>query len=353
MQLSPEEHRSALKELCKAHFAKAAQDAFGSAGIDALMLVLDALSRIYAYVEPTLIEGPAIVANPTDDSMLLDRNKAEPIQDFSALLKWTRTGFVLELCADGAMYVALPASLDVIAASQTAVVYEYDSAGERFVLRGKTAEVPKLVASCASQFSVPTFRELGAALEHYGLRMVRMSSCLMLKDVWADDRRIFLKRKPEARMRDSLNNFLAARLDASHEVRPEQSMDESHPVDLKVTHHLSNRMAIIEIKWLGDSRGPDGKITVRHRDARAIEGAKQLAGYLDQNIRFAPLQITRGYYVLIDARRRGLSEATVTVSKADGMYYCDTEIDFDVHYDQTRADFERPFRMFVEPLCDG
>jgi hypothetical protein len=151
-------------------------------------------------------------------------------------------------------------------------------------------------------------------------------------------------------MRQSLANFLAARLDASHEVREEQGVDESHPVDVKVTRLFSNRLAIIEIKWLGDSRDRN-HITVRYRDSRALEGAKQLADYLDMNRASAPNQVTRGYLVVIDARRRGLAETTTSISRTEGMHYRDIEIEYAVHHDQLRDDFEKPLRMFAEPVC--
>jgi hypothetical protein len=42
-------------------------------------------------------------------------------------------------------------------------------------------------------------------------------------------------------MRRSLTQYLIAHLGAGFEVRPEQNMDESHPVDIKVTKKMSNR----------------------------------------------------------------------------------------------------------------
>jgi hypothetical protein len=80
-------------------------------------------------------------------------------------------------------------------------------------------------------------------------------------------------------------------------------------------------------------------------------GAKQLADYLDMNKTQAPLHITKGYYVIIDGRRRGLKPDTSSIASEDGLHYLDVEIDFDVRYDETREDFEKPFRMFAEPKC--
>src|SRR5260370_30762246 len=133
-------------------------------------------------------------------------------------------------------------------------------------------------------------------------------------------------------MRRSLTHFLKSRLGASYEVRPEQPMGESNPVDIKVTYTPAKRLMIIEIKWLGDSRNDAGGIGVTHRDARAKDGAKQLADYLDRNAAQAPLHVTQGYYVIIDAPRRGLREDPTTVSKEDGLYQPDKSIAFVPQY---------------------
>ena len=168
-----------------------------------------------------------------------------------------------------------------------------------------------------------------------------------------DENRLFMKAGPEEVIRDSLVEFLRARLGGGYEVRPEQNMDASHPVDIKITKMLTNRLMILEIKWLGDSRNSDGRVTVKHRTYRANEGAQQLADYLEQNLEKAPLNITQGYYVVIDARREGLTPTSKTISKENGFHYADREIEFDPEYDEVRRDFDPPYRMFAEPVVSN
>ncbi len=127
-------------------------------------------------------------------------------------------------------------------------------------------------------------------------------------------------------------------------------MDESHPVDIKVTWTLTNRLAIIEIKWLGKSRSKSGKL-VKYADARANEGARQLADYLDWNRTQTLDRQTKGYLVVIDARRRGLTEKSTFVNHKNGMHYYDIEIVFKPAFHEKRTDFEKPIRMFAEPIC--
>src|SRR5207248_846259 len=117
--------------------------------------------------------------------------------------------------------------------------------------------------------------ELGDALEHYRTKMVRESSCKILSKAWADEQRIFVKNAQEWVMRDSLTQFLKCHLRGNFEVRPEQVVDESHPVDIKVTWWGTNSLAIIEIKWLGTPKYDDGRLGTQYSDARAREGAKQ------------------------------------------------------------------------------
>ncbi len=175
--------------------------------------------------------------------------------------------------------------------------------------------------------------------------------CKILSRIWADESRLFLLAKPEATMRDSLTQHLMGTLRGDVEVRPEQVVDETRPVDIKVTWFCVNRLSLIEIKWLGDSKNKDGSVATRYRDARAKKGAKQLAEYLDANRAHAPAHVTRGILVVLDARRRGLKKNIVLITPEDGMAFADEEIDYNPAYHNIRTDFDVPMRMFLEPKC--
>ncbi len=157
-------------------------------------------------------------------------------------------------------------------------------------------------------------------------------------------------------MRRSLESYLEAtlRLTKGVELRPEQNVDETKPVDLKVTFTHANRRALIEIKWMGDSAPRPGETGAHHkfRTRAATDGAKQLANYLDLDKPRSTEQIVTGYLVVFDARRGGLKLDTTEIDSKHGMQYEQQEIDFDPKI-LSRPDFAPPRRMFMEPVCQG
>jgi hypothetical protein len=153
-------------------------------------------------------------------------------------------------------------------------------------------------------------------------------------------------------MRNSLTQFLRNRSGGEHDVWPEQVVDESHPVDIRVQPKFgNNRLMLIEIKWLGYSVADDGHITARHKEPRAQEGADQLAQYLDDQRRSAPSHVVQGYYVIIDGRRENLQQGAATVARTDGMHYETRELTFQPAQHVQRRDFDPPYRMFAAPVC--
>lgn len=151
-------------------------------------------------------------------------------------------------------------------------------------------------ASC-SIFMIPTYKELDEAMMVYYETMAKHSVCSILAQMWADSERLAFCIKPEHYMRDSLWQFLRNTL-RSHSVKREQNVDETHPVDIKVTWPVSNIVALIEVKWLGDSGN-----TV-YRDARANEGAKQLIDYINASYIEEADKNFVGYLTVFDGRRQ-------------------------------------------------
>jgi hypothetical protein len=134
----------------------------------------------------------------------------------------------------------------------------------------------------------------------------------------------------------------------------EHNLDASKPVDVFVNWKSSNRRALIEIKWLGESLSSDGsKISTSYTNSRATDGAVQIKEYLDLSERDAPNYIVKGYLVVIDGRRKNVTIDTVEISEADGLHYQDKELQFDDEHDYTKKiyNFEKPIRMFAKPIC--
>jgi hypothetical protein len=339
---------SVLTNICRQLPVKMAADVFGQTGSDSVFQIMETLWKVFGKVEPERLRGPVVVYRRiSEEGQPIDRTRA--LADFGVLAQTALAGFTLQIDDQGRAYVH-EGTVSTKEISRIGVVYVFESGQEWFLAGERRELVPALDPTALSQFSIPTFRKLRDALEHYAIECIRDSSCPIFTESWKDHNRLFFKPKPEKLMRRSLEWFLKVRLGGDYEVRPEQIMDESHPVDIKVTHTFSNRRAIIEIKWLGNSLGDEGKFTARHRDDQARRGAQQLADYLDENRAKAPLHVTQGYYVIVDARREGLSPTTTELSPEQGRYYAELEVNFDPKFDEVREDFETPYRMFAEPI---
>jgi len=110
----------------------------------------------------------------------------------------------------------------------------------------------------------------------------------------------------------------------------------------------------LEIKWLGKSTAisqvprPDPTYT-EYDMPRAQSGAKQLADYMDREIRHSNTNSPRGYLVVFDARRRNLKGAADFILKEDALHYENLELHFNPDYSITREDFSPAYRFFMRP----
>ncbi|HEY2093538.1 MAG TPA: hypothetical protein VGJ81_16805 [Thermoanaerobaculia bacterium] len=321
---------------------------FGLAGGESLRNVVTTVRRLYHFFDPSYCEGRIIVFQVVDPKNRIERQGSDVIE--ARLQRDLRAGAIVEVLHNGGVRFVADPTLTAEALSEDAVVYEYAAGEERFVANFASRRVPNVVRGNQSSFALPAFVSVKDALHVYAESFVRLSQCRIFSDVWYDDRRLFLRVKPEKTMRRSLEQFLRARLRA--QVMPEQNVDESHPVDIRVAFDLPKRLALIEIKWLGQSRQGDGAMATAYTEVRARSGADQLAGYLDSQHTQTPDVALRGYLVVIDARRRNITETSAAISHDDGHHYADRKIPYDPEYHITRIDFEVPFRMFAEPVCD-
>jgi hypothetical protein len=337
-----------LSDLVSQAYVKRVFDAYGGTGTHALRQLLQGIKNIYTVVEPRSIGGRLTIFAGLDP--LADINsRAAAIEclDVSAVAREVTTPGVIEVGWNGRYYVwKNDADLQVLAGQ--AVVYAYANSVEVLQIREQIVPIPRTMPAMSSSFAVPAFSDLESALEHYRTKLVRQCNCFILQKAWKDERRIMFVAGPEVTMRRSLYQFLLSSIRGA-EVRPEQIVDETHPVDLKLTWDLARRIALIEIKWLGDSYN-DGKDPVSHRDARANSGAKQLAEYMDANRDMTPDHVSRGYLVVIDGRRRGVTPAGELGPTGDVAHYRDKEIAYDPKYHDQRTDFAIPLRMFIEAM---
>lgn len=330
-----------------------AESEFGNAGVDAIFRIMEVAKNLYKHLEPERIKGAVIIFKKvaSQNNSTLNQSPERPL-DLSNLANQTITDLILEIGADEQLYRRLHNTHTLQDMASDAVVYHNRNGTEEFLAGKQSKQVSRLDLASKSQFAVPTFSSLREALQKYETENIRESTCYIFRESWHDNERIFFKAKPESKMRNSLTQFLRNRLAGDFDVWPEQVVDESHPVDIRVQPKFTNnRLMLIEIKWLGISVAEDGHITARHYEPRAQEGASQLANYLDSQRQSAPSHIVQGYYVIIDGRRANLREGTTSISRADGMYFETQEITFNPAPHETRSDYDIPYRMFAIPVC--
>ncbi|MBD8498514.1 hypothetical protein [Paenibacillus arenosi] len=232
-----------------------------------------------------------------------------------------------------------------------AVIYTYENGVEIFKANGKIIEVPNPDSASISIFAKPTFKDLDEALWIYYNKRAKTSICTKLRECWISSDRLRFKAGPEHIMRDSLYYFLDTGLRGSPIVKREQNVDDTDPVDIKVSWSWSNASALIEVKWLGKSFDPNSKKQTKDfSQARAIDGAQQLQNYLKVSNEENPEIYFKGYLVLFDGRRRGLGTSFTTVPKSDqAWYYKEKEIPYP---ESVQNDSHlQSYRFYLEPTA--
>lgn len=259
----------------------------------------------------------------------------------------------VEIREDGSPFIWSHIPTEMSSAIETSLAYRLVQGVETFSVGASTVVVRKVVEDAVSQFMLNYFMDLRQALLAYRDSMARTSKCHLLRMAWADGNRFWFDTKPEFRLRRALYNFLYSYLRCDDiDLREEQNVDDSHPVDIKIVWRMENRTALIEVKWIGKSIDLSSRtITANYGGARARKGAKQLAEYLESHRQEASNEDTRGYLVVFDCRRKRLNMSTTELQREDGLYYHAKEIDYSPPYDKTRVDFDEPIRMFLEPVC--
>ena len=232
------------------------------------------------------------------------------------------------------------------------LVYVYRGpAHECFLASGAEVPVPNQSGQL-SQWAIPYFRSLEEALNSYSTHAARLSQCPILSRAWQDGKRLVFAAKPEHHMRDSLVFALRNTL-RDVEVMPEQNVDVTGPVDIKVRWTAGQQVALIEVKWLGKSL-EDGQTqwSSQYGPSRAVDGLRQLCNYLDRYHTEALEMDARGYVVVFDGRRRCLQISNPKLSRHEAYYYRDDVIEYPPDL-LSRSDVAHPVRFFLEPDATG
>jgi hypothetical protein len=342
-----------LQSLLTAEPLVIAKNQFGESGVARMKEILYFLKRCARYATVDEKSNLTVFALMQPDTMVdkLRLNYGAAFQ-FGVTALGSIHDLVVEIRNDGSPFVwqRIPSEINNVV--ETGIVYRLLQSVETFSVNGAAMPVPKVIEDAISQFCLNYFTDLRQALLAYRDSMARTSKCHLLRQAWAEQNRLWFVNEPEYRLRRALHNYLYSYLRHDDiDLREEQNVDDSHPVDIKIVWRMENRSAIIEVKWIGKSINlATGKITATYTDARARSGAKQLAEYLESHRQEAAKEDTRGYLVVFDCRRKGLKPSTAVVARADGLHYRTKEITYNPQYHKTRQDFEEPIRMFLEPV---
>jgi len=327
---------------------------YGSNGFQKLSYLTESITKIYKHLNFSSFSNIIIYVRLEESVSLenIDNSNCIPYRSFQNLATISGDTLTIEVQENLDVLVSVDFAPQIEPLRANAIVYQRIGTNESIL--GKTEQKTlKQPPNSESYFSIQTYKDLDVALEDYKVKVARSTAmCPELKTIWFDDNRIFLKPKPEHLMRNSLTYFLKLRLRTAAEVRPEQVVDESHPVDIKVTWEYSTNLALIEIKWLGKSLQNYGaNFTQNYSAARALKGATQLAEYLDSNRVQAPDKVTKGYLVVFDGRRWQINSNKAEISRSNGFHFENSEIQYTPEYNKTRTDFAKPVRFFMEPNC--
>lgn len=312
--------------------------------------LVEEVKEVYRFVEPSHFLGKLLIFyRISNDSEILPRLDENLIYYKDSLTTIVEGNYAIEICEDGRLYLWNSIDTDSLLLNNDILFYCYSNKEEFFSINQNQIKIVHYFP-CGSIYALQ-YKALWDALEKYKIDKIRKSSCSEFSKCWNDDNRIFFKPGPEDDMQVSLEQHLKSCLREVDIVR-EYNLGASKPVDIRVSWKDANKAALIELKWIGKSINPKGNL-LTYTDSRANDGAIQLKEYLDLDNKDTPTCITKGILVVIDARRRGTSKNTTTIDRTKGFYYSGKEIEFkdENKYNETLPNFEKPLRMFTEPIC--
>jgi hypothetical protein len=332
-----------LRQVVARDYTIAIEAHYAERGMAALRLLGPALDQIHEQLAYEMLPtGLTVFASLDPSERLLSPDRSTTVQP-DQLPAFVHGAATLEVLLDGSL-TFLPEATDPYLFADRAVVYYFDGA-DKFAVGDRLIPVYN-----PTNFPI----DLKLALEHYRDRLALHCQCPFLKRVWHDPkRRWLLKNKPEDTMQASLHQYLVSslRLHKKIEVRREQPVGGTKPPDIKVTWTLTNRIAFVEVKWMGASaHASEPRVSWSPNENDANAGAVQLVGYLVDNEAEATGYQTMGFLVVFDGRRDGVDYETTDLSREQALYFLAREVTYDPDYATLRHDFAAPLRFFMYPL---
>ncbi len=344
---------AALRDVAQESSVLLAAQIHGERGLAAMRRLTTVLRKLYELGPVESIGAEFTLVQPLGERTASEEPD-ETVLDLRTAWDLIGEGLVARIRGDGRL-ARIASPPDFVELSRGCIVYRRTSDGlEQFYIDGHRRDVTNSTGF-PSLFAIPTFVDLEEALREYRAQFARQSQCHVLALAWRTPKRLMFLPRPEATLRRSLGQYLKAALRGHQgiQVRPEQNVDESKPVDIKITWALVAAEALIEVKWMGKSAAAEAAtVTAVWGPDRVRTGVSQLVDYLERERASQPMHGRIGYLAVFDARRRGVSPATETIDHPDGFYYADREVDIDpaVH---ARREFGGVMRFFIEPVCDA
>lgn len=326
--------------------------------VDAAISIAKKLKdEIYRHLEPALFKGNVFVFKHLNDEPVFDFGKGTLLYDPNVQLYRSEGILAIQVFSDDRLMMWNEADETLLRNNHSVVTYIFRNNEELFIAKGN--EVPISIYPFGSRFATQYF-ELLEALDDFKTSIVYRSSCPLLMKAWFDAKLIFFagggKDLPETHLQASLHHFLKIRLRGIRLVLRELNVvDESgRPVDIAIYWGEANRMALLEMKWLGKSKHPDGRLSTEYTQSHVNKGLFQLKGYLDTAHNNMPTTIIEALLVIIDGRRSHTNVHTVSVNSADGLHFEKKELPVAAgrQYFNDQPGFHRPIRMFAAPITD-
>ncbi|GHU55992.1 hypothetical protein FACS189442_4160 [Spirochaetia bacterium] len=332
---------------------------YSAIATSAMEIINKELRELFNFIEPGLFDKKVVVFKNLHDNAFFPENSSTNLALNKAVLFNYNEEIVIQLFDDNNILMWKNVTLDAVFNCDENIIYIFESNKEQFFVKKKTIDIT--TRSFGSRYS-DEFDEMELQLSNYSLHKIKYSTCPIFNDSWSSDKRIFFKGGgkdiPEKYMQESLQNFIKDLSIFKGEVGQfeptrEHNLDARKPVDIIVRWEKSNRIALIEIKWMGKSIC-QGEIKSDHNNDRANQGFKQLKEYFYLAKKDYPNKIIKCYLVVIDGRRWQTNEKMLSISYKNGMHYVDKEItlDNDKEYHLTYKNIHAPIRMFVEPICE-
>lgn len=324
----------------------------------ALEIINKELKDLFNFIEPAYFENRFIVVKNFQDDYILSKVNCTNIRMNKAKLFYYKKDVIIQVFENKDVILWEDIDCSSIFDNENNLIYVFNSNKEVFFAHKQEIDITK--NEFGSQFS-DEFHELEKQLYNYNLHRVRHSSCPLLFDSWHSSNKIFFKGGgkdiPESFIQKSLHNFIKdlsifkGELGQFDPTR-EHNTDARKPVDIIVRWEKSNRIALIEIKWMGKSIH-NSEFKSNHNNSRANEGYADLKEYFDLARKDNPNKLIKCFLVVIDGRRWNTNETTTTISYSNGMHYENEEItlDEDKKFHTNHKEICKPIRMFAEPIC--